>query len=287
MVSKKGKKVFMVTDNVGAVCAGMVADMQNLVKEVGVYAKLKELEAKRQLKASAVAKLTSVIMFERRFSPLLTQVILGGVDAKPQVWVLDPLGSLITDEYASVGTGAEMATGVMEAGYSAGMSEKDAQGADRVLDKGGDREGLDERERHRPPDAGQAGLPRGSDFDLVSKAQRHSGTLSEWSFPSFKDTKRNLLSSKTSVSSFSFSVTVRSLFSTIPLNFAIWLGLSGQFISVLRLARLTRRKRRAACCSSGREYSSTLFPVAPLTRDLMTSSMLLLLFLSFIAFKTL
>jgi len=127
VVSKKGKKVFMVTDNVGAVCAGMVADMQNLVKEVGVYAKLKELEAKRQLKASAVAKLTSVIMFERRFSPLLTQVILGGVDAKPRVWVLDPLGSLITDEYASVGTGAEMATGVMEAGYSAGMAQKDAK----------------------------------------------------------------------------------------------------------------------------------------------------------------
>jgi len=127
VVSKKGKKVFIVTDSVGAVCAGMVADMQNLVKEVGVYAKLKELEAKRQLKASAVAKLTSVIMFERRFSPLLTQVILGGVDVKPRLWVLDPLGSLLTDEYASVGTGAEMATGVMEAGYSAGMSEKDAR----------------------------------------------------------------------------------------------------------------------------------------------------------------
>ena len=127
VISKRGRKVFRVTGTVGAVCAGMVADMQNLVKEVGVYAKLKELEAKRQLKASAVAKLTSVIMFERRFSPLLTQVILGGVDVKPKVWVLDPLGSLIMDEYASVGTGAEMATGVIEAGYSAGMSEKDAR----------------------------------------------------------------------------------------------------------------------------------------------------------------
>jgi len=40
--SKTGKKVFRVTDNVGAVCAGMVADMQNLVKEVSVYSKLKE-----------------------------------------------------------------------------------------------------------------------------------------------------------------------------------------------------------------------------------------------------
>lgn len=125
--SKRGRKVFRVTDNVGAVCAGMVADMQNLVKEVGVYTKLKELEAKRQLKPAAVAKLTSVIMFERRFSPLLTQVILGGIDPKPKVWVLDPLGSLITDDYAAVGTGAEPATGVLEAGFGAGLSEKDAR----------------------------------------------------------------------------------------------------------------------------------------------------------------
>jgi proteasome beta subunit len=127
VVSKRGRKVFIVTSNVGAVCAGMVADLQNLVKEVGVYAKLKELEAKRQLKAAAIAKLTSVIMFERRFSPLLTQVILAGIDQKPMVWVLDPLGSLIADEYAAVGTGAEMATGVLEAGFTAGMSEKDAR----------------------------------------------------------------------------------------------------------------------------------------------------------------
>ncbi|MDA4117226.1 MAG: proteasome subunit beta [Thaumarchaeota archaeon] len=127
VISKGGMKVFRMTETVGAVCAGMIADMQNLVKEVGVYAKLKELEGRRTLKPSAVAKLTSVIMFERRFAPLLTQVILGGVDDKPRVWVLDPLGSLIADEYASVGTGAEMATGVIEAGYVAGMSQKDAR----------------------------------------------------------------------------------------------------------------------------------------------------------------
>jgi proteasome beta subunit len=127
VVSKSGKKTFKVTETVGATCAGMVADMQNLVKEVGVYVKLKELEAKRPLAAPAVAKLTSVIMFERRFSPLLTQVILGGAAPKPKIWVLDPLGSLLTDEYASVGTGAEIATGVIEAGYSAGLSEKDAR----------------------------------------------------------------------------------------------------------------------------------------------------------------
>lgn len=127
VLSKSGKKVFIVTDSVGAVCAGMISDMQNLVREVGVYTKLKELEVKRTLRPRAVAKLMSVLMFERRFSPFITQVILGGIDDKPKVYVLDPLGSVITDDYAAVGTGAEMAVGVIEAGYTPSMSLKEAK----------------------------------------------------------------------------------------------------------------------------------------------------------------
>ncbi len=125
--SKSGRKVFRVTDTVGAVCAGMVADMQNLVKEVSVYSKLKELESRNALKPNSVAKLMSTLMFQNRYAPLLTQVILGGVGEKPVVYVLDPLGSVISDVYATVGTGEETAIGVVEAGYSQTMSQKDAR----------------------------------------------------------------------------------------------------------------------------------------------------------------
>ncbi len=125
--SKSGKKVFKVTENVGAVCAGMVADMQNLVKEVAVYSKLKELESRKALRPNSVAKLMSNLMFQNRYAPLLTQVILGGVGAKPIVYVLDPLGSVISDQYATVGTGEETAIGVVEAGYSANITQKEAR----------------------------------------------------------------------------------------------------------------------------------------------------------------
>lgn len=125
--SKSGRKVFRVTDTVGAVCAGMVADMQNLVKEVSVYSKLKELESRKALKPNSVAKLMSTLMFQNRYAPLLTQVILGGVGAKPIVYVLDPLGSVISDQYATVGTGEETAIGVVESGYRAEMSQKEAR----------------------------------------------------------------------------------------------------------------------------------------------------------------
>ena len=125
--SKSGKKVFKVTESVGAVCAGMVADMQNLVKEVAVYSKLKELESRKAMKPNSVAKLMSTLMFQNRYAPLLTQVILGGVGDKPVVYVLDPLGSVISDQYATVGTGEETAIGVVEAGYSQAMSQKEAR----------------------------------------------------------------------------------------------------------------------------------------------------------------
>jgi proteasome beta subunit len=127
VLSKAGKKVFKVTDYVGAVCAGMVSDMQNLVREVSVYAKLRELETKHSLKPNSVAKLMSVLMFEQRYAPLLTQVILGGIGQKPVVYVLDPLGSVIPDQYASVGTGAEMAAGVIEASYNPNANLKEAK----------------------------------------------------------------------------------------------------------------------------------------------------------------
>jgi proteasome beta subunit len=127
VISKSGKKVFKVTQNVGVVCAGMIADMQNLVREVSTYAKLRELETRRFMKPNNIAKLMSVLMFERRYAPLLTQVILGGYGSKPLVYVLDPLGSVIPDEYAAVGTGAEMAIAVVEAAYSPSITQKEAR----------------------------------------------------------------------------------------------------------------------------------------------------------------
>jgi proteasome beta subunit len=127
VVNKNTKKTFAVTDLVGAACAGMIADMQVLVRQVGALAKIRKLETKRNVAPNSIAKLMSVIMFERRFFPLLTQVIVGGVEDKPQIYTLDPLGSLLPDEYAAVGTGAEMALGIMDAEYKKEFSEEKAK----------------------------------------------------------------------------------------------------------------------------------------------------------------
>lgn len=127
VVNKNIKKTFSVTDQVGAACAGMVADMQILVRQVEALSKIRRLETRRSVPPNSVAKLMSVIMFERRYFPLLTQVIVGGIDAKPEIYTLDPLGSVLPDDYAAVGTGAELALGIMDAEYKPDMSEEKAK----------------------------------------------------------------------------------------------------------------------------------------------------------------
>jgi proteasome beta subunit len=124
VVNKHIKKTFPVTDHVGAACAGMIADMQVLVRQVEALAKIRKLETRREVAPNSIAKLMSVIMFERRYFPLLTQVIVGGISEKPEIYTLDPLGSVLPDEYAAVGTGAEMALGIMDAEFKPNMSEE-------------------------------------------------------------------------------------------------------------------------------------------------------------------
>jgi proteasome beta subunit len=56
----------------------------------------------------------------------LTQVIVGGIVDKPVLYTLDPLGSVLPDEYAAVGTGAEMALGVLDPQFKSNMTKDEA-----------------------------------------------------------------------------------------------------------------------------------------------------------------
>ncbi|MEM2117502.1 MAG: archaeal proteasome endopeptidase complex subunit beta [Candidatus Bathyarchaeia archaeon] len=128
VVSKGGKKVFKLTDQIGAACAGLVSDMQILVREVEAYAQLFNLDAGRPISVRAAAKLMSNLLFARRLAPLITQTIVGGLDDEgASLYVLDILGSVIPDKYAVVGSGTEIAMGVLEESYKEGMTMEEAK----------------------------------------------------------------------------------------------------------------------------------------------------------------
>lgn len=123
VVSKGGKKVFRITDRIGAACAGLVSDMQILVREVEAYANLYSLEVGRPISVRSAAKLMSNLLFNRRLAPLITQTIVSGTDVEgTSLYVLDILGSVIPDKYAVVGSGTEIAMGVLEEGYREEMT---------------------------------------------------------------------------------------------------------------------------------------------------------------------
>jgi len=126
VVSKTTKKTFVITPHVGAACAGLVADMQILSLQIAALAKIRRMEIKRDVPPNTVAKMMSNMMYERRFFPLLTQVIVGGLVDKPIIYTLDPLGSVLPDDYAAVGTGAEMALGVLDPQYKKDLTEAQA-----------------------------------------------------------------------------------------------------------------------------------------------------------------
>jgi proteasome beta subunit len=128
VTSKGGKKVFKVTDRIGVACAGLVGDMQILAKEMEAQANLYSMDVGRNISVRSASKLMANVLFNRRYAPLITQTIVGGVDEDgPSIYVLDVLGSLIPDKYAVVGSGTEIAIGVIEESYKETMNEKEAK----------------------------------------------------------------------------------------------------------------------------------------------------------------
>ena len=126
LVSKNIRKTFQITPNVAVACAGLVADMQLLTLQIAALARIRKMELKREVPTNSIAKMISGTMYERRFFPFLTQVIVGGVVDEPTIYTLDPLGSVLPDEYAAVGTGAEIALGVLDPQFKKGMTEQEA-----------------------------------------------------------------------------------------------------------------------------------------------------------------
>lgn len=128
IVSKGGKKVFKITDRIGAACAGLVSDMQILVREVEAYSNLYSLDVSRPISVRSAAKLMSTLLFNRRLAPLITQTIVGGLDEEgATLYALDIMGSVIPDEYAAVGSGTQIAMGLLEEGYKENLTIEEAK----------------------------------------------------------------------------------------------------------------------------------------------------------------
>ena len=115
---KRGKKIHKIDDHLAMTIAGTVADAQWTVDVLKANAQLYKLTNHRKMPVSAAARLIANLLFSSRYYPLLTQVLIGGIDdTGPHIYSLDPLGSLTEEKCVATGSGSPIAYGVLEDQY--------------------------------------------------------------------------------------------------------------------------------------------------------------------------
>ncbi len=120
------KKTFKIDEHLGATVAGVVGDAQMLIKWMQAEARLYKFKRGRETNTNALASLVSNILFSSRYFPMIVQLVIGGYDAEPKVFSLDPLGSAIEDKYVATGSGSVYSYGILEAEYKENMNINDA-----------------------------------------------------------------------------------------------------------------------------------------------------------------
>ncbi len=129
ILSKAARKVFSINDKVGISTAGLPGDFQELVDAIKYNIFMYEMDAEKKASPTNVAKLLSLLLYQGRFRGIYyAELIVGGIEGGvPKIYVLDPAGGLLEEDYVAVGTGAQVATGILERWYKRDMDKAEAE----------------------------------------------------------------------------------------------------------------------------------------------------------------
>lgn len=127
VATKKADKLYKLMNHIGITISGGVADCQNLVKLLQALLRIRELELEERVPVNSAVSLLSALMFQRRYFPYYSMLILGGFDESgPQIYSMDFFGSILQEEnFVSVGSGSVMAIGVLEDDWKENLTEEE------------------------------------------------------------------------------------------------------------------------------------------------------------------
>lgn len=137
IANKKVDKVVPINDRMAVTTAGVVSDIQLLIKVLKAELKLKSIRVDREPSVKEAANLLTNIVYNniRKYSaiPGITHFLLGGADANSvQLYDLFADGSITEiDDFVASGSGSEMAYGVLESTYKKDMTE--AEGVEMAI----------------------------------------------------------------------------------------------------------------------------------------------------------
>jgi proteasome beta subunit len=126
---KKTQKLYQITDNILMGAAGLVGDIQALVKILQANLKLKYLRSKNEPTAEEAASFLSTLMNYYKWFPFFSEVIIVGKDNDDyNIYSIDEAGGLEKfDNFTSTGSGMVFALGVLETEYKENMDEEEAK----------------------------------------------------------------------------------------------------------------------------------------------------------------
>ena len=127
VASKQARKVYKITDNIGATVAGGVADTQDLINILRAEAGYYSLREGASMDVRAAARLAANVLHAYRFFPYIANLLVGGIGAEERrLYFIDLDGSLTDENMVATGSGSPIAYGVMETEFREGMNTNEA-----------------------------------------------------------------------------------------------------------------------------------------------------------------
>jgi len=139
IANKSVQKLFKIGDNLALTTAGLVGHAQSLSRTLAAEVSLFQLRRQQQMTVKGAATFTANILAGR---PHWVQLLIVGVDDEGgHVYSIDSAGGSIPDSYCATGSGSPYMYGVLEDGFSEGMTRTDAlKLAARALHASGQRD---------------------------------------------------------------------------------------------------------------------------------------------------
>jgi len=126
VASKDVQKVEEIHPTGALTIAGSVSAAQSLLSSLKAEVNLYEARRGEDMSMKALSTLTGNFLRSGAF--LIVQPILGGVDDEgPHVYSIDPLGSVMEEDYTVSGSGSMFALGVLEGNYHEDLSIDEAK----------------------------------------------------------------------------------------------------------------------------------------------------------------
>ncbi len=124
IANRQSQKVNKITDHIWMTIAGGVADAQYLIDIMRAEAKLFEMRRKRKIPVKALGQMLANMLFRNKFQPYEVGLLVGGYtdEEGPTLFDLDELGSILPEDFSSIGSGSPFCIGVIEANWKPNLT---------------------------------------------------------------------------------------------------------------------------------------------------------------------